>query len=242
MSFTTFATDAILAELKEIKAMLSKGGFNNDSKVPAPPAAPRVQPQAPGSIALAPAPAHAPPTPKEKLIQLITDKKPVSALELLADYSAADLVVWGYLPADLLLRSSDLLFRCLRLGLVNLETTSTDNLQLIFDREAKPEDRQWLVQKGVSPAVAIRMRELKRNRNAIPVHLVMWLYAKPACIERLKFVWELHDTQGVPVFPAGMGFWNNLDCFMNGDLMNPDFVEFWAKNVLVYKQLRSIAN
>jgi len=231
----TDATGTILAELKEIKAMLLKGGFNNDSKISAAPPAP----QAPVLLPQAP-----PPTPKEKLIQLITDMKPVSALEYLAGYDCdlSHLSHWGYLPPDLLLRSWDLMFRCLRLGLVNLETTSTENLQLIFDRETAPEDRQWLIQKGVSPEVASRMRELKRKRNSIPVHLVLWLCTKPACVERLKFVWELHDTQGVPVFPAGMGFWNNQDCFMQGDLMNPDFVAFWAKNVLVYKQLRSIAN
>jgi len=220
MSSTTDATyQVILSELKDIKELLS-------GKVP------------PVLLPVPPPPLH----PKEKLIQLISANQFEAAFDFLGPFPLDLTEKWGSLPANLLLQTSALFFRCMRLGLIDLETTASDNLQRIFDGDATHTDRDWfLLSVKVSPAAAERMRNLKRNRNSVPVHLIMWLCTKPACVERLTFCWKLADTHGASVFPVKMGFWSNQDCFVNGDLMNPDFVKFWAENVLVCKRLNNIA-
>jgi len=191
----------ILAELQDIKALLTE--------------------------LVTPKPRH----PKEKLIEMIQTKNADVALNFLAPYDPAYTRNWGFLPADLALNDAAVFFRCLRLGLIDLETTSLDNLQRIFDSAVTAEDRKWFLssQALITPNVAVRMRMLQRPKNDVLVNIVKWLCVRPACLERIQFAWALKDTTGAPVYCQ----WNTFDCMVKGDLFNADFVKWWAENVLV---------
>jgi len=206
--------DAILAELKAIKALIAEIGIQKmgvGAGVSAQPQQPQPQP----------------PTPYDEFLALVRANKITEAERHL---NGCDSQHWAKVPADLLFNNAKLFVQACRLGLVDLETTAEPNLQRIFYQNLLPEDRAWF-KNHITPATAARLRTLKMIDNGGNAnHIVEFLCMAPCCPDRMQFAWELLDTEGDSVFPLAK-FWRHSD-FLKGDTGNPAYVRWWANNVM----------
>lgn len=218
---------AILAELKAIKALLAEIGIQ---KFNAPPAGAQNILQAAQSVA--PEPQPVPASSREKFLALI--KTPDEAERYLYSCSDADLISWEKIPADVEFSTAKLFFQACRRGLVDLETTAKFNLHWIFHKLTLLMDRDWFKNR-ITPVTAARLRALKVSTGISVLPIVEFLCVTPCCLDRMQFAWELLDTEGNPVFPAA-DFWRHTD-FLKGDLTNPAYVRWWAKNVMAAQEM-----
>lgn len=223
---------AILAELKAIKALLAEIGIQ---KFNAPPAGAQnilqAAPAAAPEIPQAPAPVLE--TPRDKFLALAKNA-PDEAERYLNGCSDAELKTWETLPADLEFSTAKLFFQACRRGLVDLETTAKFNLHWIFHKLALHMDREWFKNR-ITPVTAARLRALKVSTGISVLPIVEFLCVTPCCLDRMQFAWGLLDTEGNPVFPAA-DFWRHTD-FLKGDLTNPAYVRWWAKNVMAAQEM-----
>lgn len=175
------------------------------------------------------------PTPRDKFLALIVANKFDEAEIYLTGCANAELQTWEPLPAEIELPNVKLFTQACRRGeLVNLETTTADNLVMLFNKDMLPEDRTWFKNR-ITPVTAARLRGLEMSTGLSVLPVVEFLCTSPCCLDRMQFAWELLDTEGNPIFPAA-DFWRHTD-FLKGDITNPDFVRWWAKNVMAAQEM-----